>query len=83
MSAKVSIILPTFERAGYLRLLFSPLVRFVRFYVLRLGFLDGRQGFMLAVSNAEGTYYRYVKLMLLHEPDEPARCEECGRLLAR
>jgi hypothetical protein len=23
------------------------------------------QGFMLAVSNAEGTYYRYLKLMLL------------------
>ena len=28
------------------------------------GFLDGRWGFMLAVSNAEGTYYRYVKLWL-------------------
>jgi glycosyltransferase involved in cell wall biosynthesis len=38
---------------------------FVRTYVLRAGFLDGREGFMLAVSNAEGTYYRYVKLMLL------------------
>ncbi len=39
---------------------------FVRTYVLRLGFLDGREGFMVAVSNAEGTYYRYVKLMLLN-----------------
>ena len=38
---------------------------FVRTYFLRLGFLDGREGFMLAVSNAEGTYYRYVKLLLL------------------
>jgi glycosyltransferase involved in cell wall biosynthesis len=37
---------------------------FFRTYVLRLGFLDGRWGFMLAVSNAEGTYYRYVKLWL-------------------
>ena len=35
--------------------------------VLRAGFLDGRHGFMLAVSNAEGTYYRYVKLMRLGE----------------
>jgi hypothetical protein len=33
--------------------------------VLRLGFLDGREGFMLAVANAEGSYYRYLKLMLL------------------
>ncbi|MBU1425718.1 MAG: glycosyltransferase family 2 protein [Gammaproteobacteria bacterium] len=40
---------------------------FVRTYFLRAGFLDGRKGFMLAVSTAEGTYYRYVKLMLLTE----------------
>jgi len=39
---------------------------FIRTYVLRGGFLDGREGFMLAVSNAEGTYYRYLKLMLLN-----------------
>lgn len=38
---------------------------FVRTYFLRLGVLDGREGFMLAVANAEGSYYRYVKLMLL------------------
>lgn len=39
---------------------------FLRTYLLRRGFLDGREGFMLAVSNAEGTYYRYLKLMLLN-----------------
>jgi glycosyltransferase involved in cell wall biosynthesis len=39
---------------------------FFRTYVLRAGFLDGREGFMLAVSNAEGAYYRYLKLMLLN-----------------
>lgn len=46
---------------------------FLRTYVLRLGFLDGRHGFMLAVSNAEGAYYRYVKAMLAAEPppDDP------------
>jgi glycosyltransferase involved in cell wall biosynthesis len=37
---------------------------FFRTYVFRLGFLDGREGFILAVANAEGSYYRYVKLML-------------------
>jgi glycosyltransferase involved in cell wall biosynthesis len=40
---------------------------FMRTYFLRAGFLDGREGFMLAVANAEGAYYRYVKLMLLAE----------------
>ena len=38
-----------------------------RTYFLRLGFLDGREGFMLAVANGEGSYYRYLKLMLLCE----------------
>ncbi len=40
---------------------------FFRTYVLRLGFLDGREGFILAVANAEGSYYRYIKLMLSGE----------------
>jgi glycosyltransferase involved in cell wall biosynthesis len=40
---------------------------FFRTYFLRLGFLDGREGFMLAVANGEGSYYRYLKLMLLCE----------------
>jgi glycosyltransferase involved in cell wall biosynthesis len=34
---------------------------FFRAYVLRCGFLDGREGFLLAVANAEGSYYRYMK----------------------
>lgn len=38
---------------------------FVRTYILRLGFLDGRLGLALAIANAEGTYYRYLKLWLL------------------
>lgn len=34
-------------------------------YVLRAGFLDGREGFLLAVANAEGTYYKYMKAWLV------------------
>ena len=40
---------------------------FFRTYVLRLGFLDGAQGLALAISNAEGTYYRYIKIWLLEQ----------------
>jgi glycosyltransferase involved in cell wall biosynthesis len=40
---------------------------FFHTYIIRAGFLDGQEGFMLAVSNAEGTYYKYLKLMLLAE----------------
>jgi hypothetical protein len=38
---------------------------FLRGYVLRRGFLDGRLGFVLALQVAEGTYYRYLKMWLL------------------
>jgi glycosyltransferase involved in cell wall biosynthesis len=38
---------------------------FLRSYVVKRGFLDGRMGFVVAVSIAEGTYYRYLKMWLL------------------
>jgi glycosyltransferase involved in cell wall biosynthesis len=38
---------------------------FFRNYVVLAGFLDGAEGFMLAVSSAEHTYYKYAKLYLL------------------
>lgn len=38
---------------------------FIRTYFLRAGFMDGRMGLALAVSNAQGSYYRYLKLWLL------------------
>jgi glycosyltransferase involved in cell wall biosynthesis len=50
------------------RALLAGLFAFVRTYVLRLGFLDGRHGLMLAIFNAEYTYYKYLKLMFLRQP---------------
>lgn len=41
---------------------------FVRTYLLRAGFLDGGHGLMLAIYNAEYTYYKYLKLAHLHRP---------------
>ena len=53
------------KRASLTRAVFKGLWAFFRTYVLRRGFLDGREGFMLAVSTAEGTYYRHAKALLL------------------
>lgn len=55
------------KKSSLTKAIFHGLWAFVRTYVLQAGFLDGREGFMLAVSNAEGTYYRYLKLMYLQE----------------
>jgi glycosyltransferase involved in cell wall biosynthesis len=38
---------------------------FFRTYVLRSGWRDGRLGLVLALSIAEGTYYKYLKLWLM------------------
>lgn len=53
------------RRASLSQAIFHGWWAFVRTYFLHAGFLDGREGFMLSVSNAEGTYYRYLKLMML------------------
>ena len=55
------------KKSGLGKAIGHGLWAFFRTYVLRRGFLDGREGFILAVSNAEGTYYRYLKLMYLNE----------------
>jgi glycosyltransferase involved in cell wall biosynthesis len=59
------------ERAGALRLLFSPLARFVRFYVVRLGFLDGAAGFAHIAIGSFASFMKYAKLRALWV--EPAR----------
>ncbi len=66
-SAGAAMRLNHARRAGLGTALSHALWSFLRGYVLRLGFLDGREGFMLAVSNAEGVYYRYLKLMYLQQ----------------
>lgn len=43
---------------------------FFRTYFLRAGFLDGREGLMLAIANAENSYYRYAKLALLADREK-------------
>ncbi len=40
---------------------------FFRTYFLRLGFLDGKEGFIMAVSAGENTYYRYLKAYYLQK----------------
>ncbi len=44
----------------------KPPVRFFIHYIIRLGFLDGYSGFILAKAQAYGVYKRYVKLKVLN-----------------
>ena len=42
---------------------FHGLWAFIKHYIFKLGFLDGGSGFVIAFSNFEGTFYRYLKLL--------------------
>lgn len=53
------------KRAGVLRLTLSPLLRFIKFYFLRLGFLDGIPGLMHIAIGCFNSYMKYAKLMQL------------------
>jgi glycosyltransferase involved in cell wall biosynthesis len=54
-------------RASYWRLLASPLARFFKFYILRLGFLDGGPGFAHIVIGCNNSFHKYLKLIELEK----------------
>jgi glycosyltransferase involved in cell wall biosynthesis len=56
--------------AGVFHLLMSPVVRFFKFYVLRLGFLDGLPGLIHISIGCMNSYMKYAKLMELHKAEQ-------------
>ena len=61
------------RRSGYASALMRSAAAFIKSYVVRWGFLDGRAGFMVAVLAAELTYHKYFRLMLLTRADSGLR----------
>ncbi len=53
------------KRVTIFHLLLFPIFRFISHYFIRLGFLDGFQGFMIAKIQAHGVFVRYNKLWLM------------------
>jgi len=56
--------------AGLFHLLLSPVVRFFKFYVFRLGFLDGMPGLLHISIGCMNSYLKYAKLIELRKADE-------------
>ena len=67
------------ERAGVIRLLLSPLVRFVRFYVVKQGFRDGAAGLVHIAIGCFNSFVKYAKLRALADRDAAAAPEPGGR----
>jgi glycosyltransferase involved in cell wall biosynthesis len=51
------------RRAGGVELTLSPLVRFVKFYFFRLGFLDGMPGLVHIAIGCANSFLKYAKLI--------------------
>jgi glycosyltransferase involved in cell wall biosynthesis len=63
-TAGADMLVASGRRVSFITGLVRGFWAFIRTYLLRGGFLDGHEGFLLAVANAEGTYYRYMKAWL-------------------
>ena len=57
------------ERFSFGRLLLSPLARFVRFYLLRAGFLDGTAGLVHIAIGSFASFCKYAKLRALEQTE--------------
>jgi glycosyltransferase involved in cell wall biosynthesis len=64
-TAKAQMLLDRGRRVTFLTGIGHGVFAFFRTYVLRQGFRDGREGFLLAVLNAENSYYPYMKAWLM------------------
>lgn len=57
------------KRASFADIILHPLFAFVRFYFIKLGFLDGKQGLIFALNHYFYTMIKYVKLYYWQRED--------------
>ena len=67
------------KRAGLPMVVVHSVWTFIRIYFIKLGLLDGRHGFVLAVTAASGNFLRYSKLMFLSEASDSSDAQEKNR----
>ncbi len=63
-TAKAQMLVASGRREWFVSGIARGFVSFLRAYVWRAGFLDGAEGFLLAVFTAETSYYPYMKAWL-------------------
>ena len=58
------------SRAGAGRVLFSPLVRFLKFYLVRQGFRDGLPGLIHIAIGCFNSFIKYAKIRERQRSDQ-------------
>lgn len=54
------------KKSNLFKILFNPVFKFIRNYIIHLGFIDGYYGFIVCTISAHATFLKYVKLRELH-----------------
>lgn len=57
-------------RAGVGRLLMSPVIRFIKFYLLRGGFLDGVPGLVHTLIGCQNSFAKYAKMQAFQRSEK-------------
>jgi len=58
------------KKASFFNIVINPFFKFVRMYILRLGFLDGLEGLIIAIFSGMYTMTKYFKLRELERTQE-------------
>lgn len=60
------------KSGSILKLIVNPAAKFIDHYLLKLGFLDGKEGFLISKISAYATWLKYKKLRKLLKNEESA-----------
>lgn len=58
------------RRSGILNAVIRGTLKFLKMYIVKLGFLDGKTGFILCINSSFGVYLKYLKLWELVKNDK-------------
>lgn len=61
------------KKSGFIKIFFSPILKFIRDYFFNFGFLDGYYGFVICQISANATFLKYVKLKQLNKERKNSR----------
>ena len=57
------------KKVSWFQIVFNPIFKFIRMYIIRLGFLDGIEGFTIASTSAMYSMIKYFKLREIYKND--------------
>lgn len=61
------------KKAPFYKLIANPIAKFIDHYILHLGFLDGKAGYLISKISAYATYLKYKKIRALYKQQALAK----------